>query len=26
LASKEGNPVRVLLPGTLCAAYSAVVG
>lgn len=26
LANKEGNPVRVLLPGTLCAAYSAVVG
>lgn len=26
IASKEGHPVRILLPGTLCAAYSAVVG
>ncbi len=26
LAKKEGAPVEVLLPATLCAAYSAVIG
>jgi 3-oxoacyl-[acyl-carrier-protein] synthase II len=26
IAKEEDEPVRVLLPGTLCAAYSAVVG